>query len=177
MSDSSCSTSVEKAWARRFHRWRGYATSLTGNVMDAEEVIQEAIAKTLRANPSLPSEKDAHHYILSALRSVAVQFFHQRRRMRPVEPVVLEERLEVESDPLRIMLAAETDDRRQALAQKAFNAMRELEPHLRQTIELLVLREPPMRLREVAEIQGTAISTVHSRLQAALRRLADEIGD
>ncbi len=162
MTDISCIPSLEKACSRRFYRWRGYAASLTGNVTDAEEVIQEAIARTLRANPRLPSEQDAHHYILAALRTVAFQLFEQRKRLRPVEPRELERRQEPTSNPLRMLLDAESREQQHALAQKAYNAMQDLEPHLQQVIELLVLREPPMKLREVAAIQGAPISTVHS---------------
>lgn len=177
MSTSSCATSIEKAWTRRFYRWKGYAISLTGNGTDAEEVIQEAIIRTLRANPTLPTEQDAHHYVLRAVKTVAVQLFDQRRRMRPVEPVELQRRQDVASTPLRLLLEAEADSQRHALAQKAVNSLREMEPKLRQAVELLILREPPMKLREVAEVQDVAISTVHSRLQSALKRLAEEIGD
>ena len=45
--------SIEKAWSNRFRRWRGYALSLTGNWTDAEEVVQDALARTLRAGPRL----------------------------------------------------------------------------------------------------------------------------
>lgn len=177
MSDSSCTTSIEKAWSRRFYRWKGYATSLTGSVTDAEEVIQEAIARTLRANPPLSTEKDAHHYVLAAVRSVALQLFRHRGRQRAVEPRELERHDEAASNPLRMLLRAEAESRNLAMAQKAFNALQAMEPHLREVVQLLVLEEPPMKLREVAEIQGAPISTVHSRLQSALRQLAREIGD
>lgn len=52
-----------------------------------------------------------------------------------------------------------------------------LRPEQRQAVELLVLREPPLKLREVADLQDTAISTVHSRLQSALGQLGDAVGE
>lgn len=39
-------------------------------------------------------------------------------------------------------------------------------------MELIVLREEPLKLREVAAIEDTAISTVHGRSQAAIRKLS-----
>lgn len=78
---------IEKAWLSRFHRWRGYALSLTGNVTDAEEVVQEAVARTVRARPKFGSESDAHNYVLTAVRTAALQMFQQRRRLRPLDEI------------------------------------------------------------------------------------------
>ena len=47
----------------------------------------------------------------------------------------------------------------------------------REAVELLVLRQPPLKLREASEITGAPISTLHSRLQTALdslRRILSE---
>jgi len=169
--------SIEKAWSNRFHRWRGYALSLTGNWTDAEEIIQEALTKTLRAGPRLESEGDAHRYVLAAVRSTAMQLFVGRKRVKLVDDERQLDRPEVVSDPLRIYLESEADGHRQALIQKALNAMQELRPEYREVVELLVLREPPLKLREVAELQQAPISTVHSRLRAALQQLGRALGE
>jgi RNA polymerase sigma factor (sigma-70 family) len=173
MSANSSVESIEKAWSNRFHRWRGYAISLTGNWTDAEEIIQEALAKTLRARPHLETERDAHRYILAAVRSTAMQLFAGRRRMRLVEDERQLDRADAGADPLRVYLDSEAEGTRRALLKRALNAMSELRPECRQAVEMLVLREPPLKLREVAEIQQAPISTVHSRLRAALRELAE----
>ena len=47
-----------------------------------------------------------------------------------------------------------------------------LPEEIRQAVECHVLREPPMRLREIAAIQGVVISTVHDRINRGLRQLA-----
>ena len=167
--------SIEKAWSRRFHRWRGYALSLTGNWTDAEEIVQEAVARTLSADPDLRTEADAHYYMLAAVRSSALQLFERRRRIRLFGEEEEPATWEMASDPLRIVLAEEETHKQQALTQKVLNALRELPLPQRQAVELLVLREPPMKLREVAELQDAPISTVHSRLQAALRALARDL--
>ena len=80
---------IEKAWFSRFQRWRGYALSLMGNVTDAEEVVQEAVARTVRARPKFGSEQDAHNYVLTAVRTAALQMFQQRRRLLPLDEVDL----------------------------------------------------------------------------------------
>lgn len=177
MAETAHFDSLEKAWLHRFHRWKGYATALTGNVTDAEEVIQEAVARTIRANPELPHESDAHHYVLAAVRSVALQLFSQRSRRRSLEPVEVHGGDRVTDDPLGLLLAAEAQERQHALAQRAHDALTDLDPRLRQIVELMVLREPPMKLREVAAIQDAPLSTVHSRLRSALRALARTVSE
>jgi len=57
------------------------------------------------------------------------------------------------------------------------DALNKLPGTQRQAVELMVLRAEPLKLREVAEIQKAPISTVHSRLQAALRKLAAALPD
>lgn len=177
MDRSVCLDSIEKAWASRFHRWKGYAISLTGSVTDAEEVVQEAVARTIRANPDLATEADAHYYILAAVRSVAMSLFDRRRRLSPFEEQAPIPRKDVASNPLRRLLRREAEGHKQALAEKAYDAMEALDPKLKQIVELIVLREPPLKLREVAAIQDAPISTVHSRLQSALGKLGREVGD
>ena len=155
--------------------------SLTRNVTDAEEVVQEAVARTVRARPKFGSESDAHNYVLTAVRTAALQMFQQQRRLRPLDeipsPAPGEE---VSSDPLRMMLSEEKSRTRQHLVETAVQLVGDLAPVHREVLELLVLRDPPLKLREVAAIQGAPISTVHSRLQAALlqvgRRMKTESG-
>ncbi|MFW6198876.1 MAG: RNA polymerase sigma factor [Acidobacteriota bacterium] len=171
MAERSITDVIEKAWARRFHKWRGYALSLTGNWMDAEDVVQEAVIRTVHARPRLETERDANNYILVAVRTAALQLFESRRRVRPLEdegPVQLEG---AAPTPLEVALGREARDHRQELQERALQAMAELTDEQRQAVELLVLREPPLKLREVGTIQDAPISTVHSRLQAALREL------
>ncbi len=178
MAESRFRDAIEKAFVRRFQRWRSYALALTGNWTDAEEVVQEAIARTVRARPSLADEREAHNYMLTALRTTALGLFYERRHLRVVADVEEIGRsrhggvlAEASPDPLGRLLESEAVEAEQELAARAVAALRRLRPEHRQVVELLVLREPPLRLREVAAIQGVAISTVHSRLQSALRWL------
>ena len=73
---------IKKAWVNRFHRWRAYALALTGSKTDAEEVVQEAITRTMNAAPQLATEQDAYHYVIAAIRSSAYRMFTRRRRRR-----------------------------------------------------------------------------------------------
>ena len=143
---------------------------LTGNGTDAEEVVQEAVARTMQAGPPLATEGDAFRYVLAAVRSAALRLFRSRGRLLPLVDGDLDE-LDVASGPLRTLLDQEREEHQLALQQKAMNAVQELDAVKREVVELMILREPPMKLRQVAELQGASISTVHSRLTSALREL------
>jgi len=149
--------------------------ALTGNWTDAEEVVQEAVTRTVGAAPPLQSERDAHHYVLAAVKTAALKLFESRRRLLPTGGVEGFDQADVASNPLRLLLQDEAHQLELALTQKALNALADLKPQQRQVIQLLVLREPPLKLREVAEIQGTAVSTIHSRMQSALRQLGRQL--
>jgi len=164
---------IKKAWVNRFYRWRAYALSLTGNKADAEEVVQEAITRTMNAAPHLPTEQDAYHYVIAAIRSSAYQMFARRGRRRNLSEEALGEH--VSSDALHRALDIEEIEQRREMTSAALKVVHNLAPVHREVIQLLVLREPPLKLREVAAIQNAPVSTVYSRLQAALRSLARDL--
>ncbi len=74
-----------------------------------------------------------------------------------------------------MLLGAERSRTQRKLVETALRLLDGLEPVHREVLELLVLRDPPMKLREVAAIQDAPISTVHSRLQAALSQLGRRV--
>ncbi len=164
---------IKKAWANRFYRWRAYALSLTGSQTDAEEVVQEAITRTMNAAPHLATEQDAYHYVIAAIRSSAYQMFARRGRRRKLSEEAAGEQLA--SDALHRALRVEELEQRRDMTSAALEVLRNLAPSHQEVIELLVLREPPLKLREVAAIQNAPVSTVYSRLQSALRSLARDL--
>lgn len=176
MSELALTDVVEKAWRRRFANWKSYAIKLTGNPKDAEEVVQDAVVRTLRAGPDLSTELDAHRYILTAVKTSALQLLRGRNRRFPLDELHPIRRSTVESSPLRMVLQRESSRHHRELYEAVIERLDILRPEQRQAVELLVLREPPLKLREVAEIQDAAISTVHSRLQSALEQLGDAVG-
>lgn len=57
------------AWLNRFSDWWRYALSLTRNDADAEDLVDEAVVRTLRADPSLNNEGEVHAYVTTAIRN------------------------------------------------------------------------------------------------------------
>ncbi len=164
---------IKKAWVNRFYRWRAYALSVTGSQTDAEEIVQEAITRTMNAAPHLATEQDAYQYVIAAIRSTAYRMFARRIKRREFGEEAAGEQMV--SDALHSALQVEAVEQRQEMMEAAIEVLDGLAPLHREVIQLLVLRDPPLKLREVAEIQDAPVSTVYSRLQSALRSLAKEL--
>ncbi len=162
---------LEKASATRWPQWRRYALSLTRNQADADDVVQDAIAKTLLAEPDLDSEERVHHYVQRAIRNTAFSLIDGRRRY--VELPDPERALPGGASALEVMLDSEDELAKRRLARALKSKLPELRDDDRQVIEGLVMRTPRLKLREMAEIQGVATPTVHYRLKTALKRLLE----
>jgi RNA polymerase sigma factor (sigma-70 family) len=150
-----------------------YAWGLVGNETDAEDVVQDAACGSLRADPKVSDEKGVDAYMRVAIRSNSRSLVRRRRRhdqrrneSRPVE--VLES---LEKSLVEVAIDLETKREDEGLLERVFEHLGRLPAQLRQVVDLLVLREPPMTLKEVAEMQGISIAGVHYRLERALQLL------
>ena len=54
-----------------FLDWRQFALSLTRNDADAEDLVDDAVLRTLRAEPRLKGESEVHAYLLTAIRDTS----------------------------------------------------------------------------------------------------------
>lgn len=161
---------LERTSESRFAQWKRYALKLTRNDADADDVVQDAIANTLRLAPDLDNETRVHHYVRRAIRNTALSLIDKRRRFAREDA----ERVAGEtSSALEIMLDTENELARRRLTRLLNRKLTELRDEHREVIEHLVLRTPRMKLREVAELQGVTTPTVHYRLQTALKTLLE----
>lgn len=164
---------LARAYENRAAAWRRYALRLTRDPADAADAVHDAIARTLRARPRLASEGDAHRYVLAAVRTSVLKLFRGRNQRHAAidrggprwgatrPPTALDLALDREGARARAELFRRVERR-----------LRELPAEQRQVVEMMLLEERPAKLREVAEVQGVPVSTVHSRLKSALRKLA-----
>jgi len=171
---------LEDTWPQFERWWYGYAMRLTRSSADAEDIVQDAVVRTLQAEPELPNERAAKAYVMEAVKTSALKLYRSRSRARPdheAERAVWREEIEPEDapTPLEILLDEERVAERKDLIDRMHGELDRLPEDQRQAVELLVLREKPLKLREVAEIQDAPISTVHSRLQAGLRKLGEAV--
>ena len=171
MSDGDLKGLLERTSETRWPQWQRYALSLTRNAADADDVVQDAIAKTLRAAPDLDTEERMHRYVQRAIRNTAFTLIDGRRRY--VEMADPERVLPGGTSALEIMLDGEDELAKRRLARALKSKLPELRDEHREVIEGLVMRTPRMKLREMAEIQGVSTPTVHYRLKTALKKLLE----
>lgn len=165
---------VLRAWVARRGRWELYARRITRNGADAEDAVQDAVARTLSADPDLEDETQANRYVLSAVRTSALGVIDKRRRYASTDV----EAIEGSHDHRTAQSLMEAEERRQQLRElkkKSLECLAQLKPEEREAIEMLVMREPPLKIREAAEIQGVPISTVYSRMRQGIRKIGERI--
>lgn len=146
----------------------GFACRLMGNAPDAEDVVQEAYLKAFAAFGQYAGGS-ARGWILAIVRNAAFQALERSRRFAPMP---YEEGL--------IALDAACDAspfNRPDAALEASDARAQVEAALGQLPlvyrEVLVLRElQDLSYGEIAEVTGTPVGTVMSRLARARARLA-----
>jgi RNA polymerase sigma factor (sigma-70 family) len=175
MAGISLSDLFERTWRERSPMWKAYAQRLTGNPADAEDVVLEATTRTLATEPGLDSEGRLHAYVTAAIRHIAFEVVRKRRREMPFDGEAHLVRRRYASSALQLALSGEALKQRRSLAAALRGEMATLPETHRQAVEWMVLRTPPLKLREVAERQGVATSTVHYRLNRGLEALADAV--
>jgi len=173
MADDFFRQLLEETATKRLSQWKGYALSLTRNPADAEEVVQEALERTLRARPDLDSEGRVNRYVVRAIRNRAFSLIRKRKPLGDVQE--LEHRLPPASSALELMLDEENEEARRRLGQALRAHLGDLRPHHREAIEMLVMRNPPLKFREAAEAQGVSITTVRYRLERGLKLLLEAV--
>jgi RNA polymerase sigma factor (sigma-70 family) len=132
------------------------------------------VQKTLEANPDLQEEAQLSSYVRTTIRRSALRKVGRRNHQAHLSlvPPLSETARRVWECPFLTILAKESAGEVAELTRLAFDHLADLPDEKRETIELAILREPPMKLREIAEIQGVSISTVHERIRTGLRYLA-----
>jgi len=172
MTRASLRSLIRDAWGNRFSDWRRFALFLTRNDADAEDLVDEAVVRTLRADPGLKSEGEVHAYIVTAIRNTWFKWSRVRTRRQAILMELRNRPEECASSALHELIEAEQQGH---LKEVVSSALEKMQPEIRSAIGLYLLRDPGLTLREIAENQGISVSTAHWRVQTGLRILADEL--
>jgi RNA polymerase sigma factor (sigma-70 family) len=154
--------------AYRLARW------MTGNAVDAEDIVQEASLRAFRSVRDF-SGANPRGWVLTIVRNTANTWLTRNRADRvPVERIDADGSViyrEEDSDP-------ETPEAillRKVTVEEVRRAVDALPPPFR---EVIVLREiEDLDYREIAEIAGIPLGTVMSRLSRARSMLFKALGD
>ena len=164
---------VAAAVERNRDIWVRMAMRITADVYDAEDAVQEAISKVLTGPGTLVDADSAGRYLTRSISHCAIDKVRARSRLTSfAEDDEPGPRLvPVDADQESRLLAAEAAIGEREQLHRMLDELKTLPQPQREAIELLVLRQPPMKLREASEVTGAPISTLHSRLQSALDNL------
>ena len=147
---------------------RAFAISLTGNIDRADDLVQEALARGLSTLERYQPGTNMQAWLFTILRNL----FHSeyRKRRREVEDAdgsyaarlatAPEQNARLDFDDLRLALAKLSPDQREAV---------------------LLIGAEGFSYEEAAQICGTAVGTIKSRVNRARRRLSEllslDVGD
>jgi len=170
---------VAAAVERNRDIWVRMAMRITTNVYDAEDAVQEAISKVLTGPGTLVDADSAGRYLTRSISHCAIDKVRARSRLTSfAEDDEPGPRLvPVDADQESRLLAAEAALGEREQLHRMLDELKTLPEPQREAIELLVLRQPPMKLREASEVTGAPISTLHSRLQSALDTLRKTLSE
>ena len=139
---------------------------LTRNEHDAQDVVQDACIRAMRAFDAFHGG-DARAWLLTIVRNVALTMVRTRKRPEELDEGLYEPQAEA-LDPQAILL-------RSADAERVRDAIEQLHVELRTVI---VLREMDgLSYKEIAGITGVPIGTVMSRLSRGRQRLAEALAE
>jgi len=140
-----------------------YARWLTKSDADAEDVVQDAAVRALRYFSSLRND-DARGWLLTIVRNTWYARFSKAGRAEQREVLIdmKDQRPDEQLDPEALVI-------QQQAVKRAQRAIEELPADFR---EVVVLRElEGLSYKEIAEVIGTPIGTVMSRLARGRERL------
>ena len=140
-----------------------YARWLTKSDADAEDVVQDAAVRALRFFSSLRND-DARAWLLTIVRNTWYARFSKAGRAEQREVLVdmKDQRPDEQPDPEALVI-------QQQAVERVHRAIEELPADFR---EVVVLRElEGLSYKEIAEVIGTPIGTVMSRLARGRERL------
>ena len=164
---------VAAAVERNRDIWVRMAMRVTANVHDAEDAVQEAISKVLTGPGTLVDADSTGRYLTRCVSHCAIDKVRARSRLTSFAEADEPGPRLVPVDPDQESQLVDQEDERAKRDQleRMLEELKTLPEQQREAIELLVLRQPPMKLREASETTGAPISTLHSRLQSALDNL------
>ncbi len=177
-------SSIRRACQRRYSAWTLYARAFAGSRADADDIVRQAVNRTLKLSDDLGSERQAHERVLAAIRTEALQLL-QRRRSRGVPRPAGEGEaggghatdaggavISTPSSVLEMLTAESSRADPRHVAEVASEMLRELPRKQRRAIEMLLLQRPSLPLHDVARKRRMEIDRVSEEIEEGLDLVA-----
>lgn len=149
---------LRSALAELLPELRAFAQFLAGNKAEADDLVQEALARTLHSLDKIAGVPDVRPWSFAVLRNT----FHEQLRARRREEARLKQSLVIEAAPAAQEITSEVQD----LAQQ----LRTLTPLLREA--LILVGAQGLSYDEASRICGVPAGTVKARVSRARQQLA-----
>lgn len=163
---------VGEVWEQWYREWCRLAFSLTKSWPDAEDLVMEAIQRSLEARPNLDGSRRTWHYIATAIRNRFYEKQKQRLARRRLLEVLSKESDFFQSSFLEEVLAAKDDGERRALKSVIWDYVARLPDEGRDAIEVRFhTDDAPLSFQKVAAALGISVGTAHARVHVALATL------
>jgi RNA polymerase sigma-70 factor (ECF subfamily) len=151
------------------------ALRMTKNASDAEDLVQETVAKAYTAFHQFQPGTNLRAWLYKILSNTFINSYRKRRR----EPATtlgadFQEDWQVDTDPLaRPAPSAEAEALGRLADSDVLSALRELPPEFRIAIYLADIEGYPYR--EIADMMGIPLGTVMSRLHRGRNKLRGKL--
>ncbi|MFW6093447.1 MAG: RNA polymerase sigma factor [Pseudomonadota bacterium] len=147
-------------------RLRKFAYSLTGNLPDADDLLQNTVERALTRQPPQHDREALARWLFTVCRNLWIDEIRARKVRGagdPAPPEAQDQPDDAQSNPLDTVAVRELDRAVQALGEE-------------QRAVLLLVAVEGYDYREAAELLDIPVGTVMSRLSRARRRLAEQLG-
>jgi RNA polymerase sigma-70 factor, ECF subfamily len=151
-------TALRGALAELLPELRAFARFLAGTKAEADDLVQEALARTLQSLDRIAEVSELRPWSFAVLRNT----FHEQLRARRREEIRLKQRATVEATPATQELSSDMRD----LSEK----IRLLPPLLREA--LILVGAQGLSYDEAARICGVPAGTMKARVSRARQQLA-----
>lgn len=136
-----------------------------------EDCLQEGIRKFLECGREFSSEAEGEKYLCALLKNHFIDELRVLNRQRRIEiPESVEHEFFVDPDPLaeQQLENGQRQARHDAVMNRVWRKLELLPPYQRELIHLLFLKEPPVSIQEISRLKRIPVSTLRSRLKAAM---------
>jgi tetratricopeptide (TPR) repeat protein len=167
---------IRRACRRRYAAWILYARAFAGSRTGADHLVCRAVGRALHTAGDVGSESEAHERVLATIRSEALALLRRRPPARPVSDPGTPW-IGAESEPSVLRLLTEEADRMdfRHAGDIAAEMVRELPAAQRRSLEMLLLRRPPLQLSELARRRRLEAEQLHDEVAEGLDQVAASI--